>query len=47
MGAMSVAVLISVVQRDGLSPRGTALEVNVLNVGAGIDDVYINALAAV
>jgi hypothetical protein len=44
MGTMTVAILISIVQWDGLSPLGTALEVDMGNVGTGINDVNVNTL---
>lgn len=44
---MTVAILISITCWDGLSPGRTALEVDVLDVGASVDNVYVNALTAV
>jgi len=44
---MAVAILVGIAARDGLSPLGTALEVDVLNVCAGIDDVNVNTLTTV
>jgi hypothetical protein len=32
---------------DGLAPRRTTLEVDVVDVGTGVDDVDVNALATV
>lgn len=46
MSAVSVTILISITSWDGLAPFGTAFEVNVLNVGTSVNDVSINALAA-
>ena len=43
---MSVAILISVALRNGLAPRCATLEVNVVYVGARVDDVDVNTLAA-
>jgi hypothetical protein len=45
--SVSVAILIGIALGDGLSPRRTTLEVDVVNVGAGVDDVDVNALATV
>jgi hypothetical protein len=45
--SVSVAVLICITLRDGLAPRRTTLKVDVLSVGAGVDDVDIDALATV
>jgi hypothetical protein len=45
--SVSVAVLIRITLRDGLAPRRTTLKVDVLSVGAGVDDVDIDALATV
>jgi hypothetical protein len=45
--SVSVAILIGITLRDGLAPRRTALEVDVVNVGTGVDDVDVNALATV
>jgi hypothetical protein len=47
VGAVTVAILVSVSAGDGLAPVGAALEVNVLVVCAGVDDVDINTLTAV
>jgi hypothetical protein len=47
VGAVTVAILISVAVGDGLAPVGAALEVNVLVVCAGVDDVDINTLTTV
>lgn len=44
---MTVAVLINVVLRDGLAPGRAALELDVLGVNTGVDDVDINARTAV
>jgi len=46
VGAMAVAVLVCVISRDGLAPVGTALEINVVNVGAGVNHVGVNTLTA-
>jgi len=47
VGAMAVPILIGIAVRNGLAPFGTALEVDVLGVGAGVDDVYVDTLATV
>ena len=44
---MTVAVLVCVILRNGLSPRGTPLEIDVVDVGSSINDVDIDAFAAV
>lgn len=45
VSTVAVAVLIDIVARDSLAPMSTALELLVLVVDTGIDDVDINALA--
>jgi hypothetical protein len=47
VGAMSVSIFVGIAGRDGLAPLGAALEVDVLGVGTGVDDVDVNAFAAV
>lgn len=42
MRAMSVAVLVNIVLRNGFSPACTAFKLLVLDVDTGIDDVDIN-----
>ena len=44
---MSVAILIGITLRDSLAPMRAALKVNVVNVGASVDDIDINALTTV
>lgn len=44
VSAVAIAVLVLVAGRDGLSPLGTTLEVDVLNVGTSVNDVGINTL---
>ena len=44
---MTVAVLINVVLRDGLAPGRAALELDVLGVDTGVNDVDINARTAI
>ena len=44
---MTVAILISIAVGDGLAPVGAALEVDVLVVGSGVDDVDVNTLTTV
>ena len=44
VGSVTVSILIGITLRDGLTPGGTALEVNVLNVGTGVDHVGIDTL---
>lgn len=45
--AVSIAVLIGVALGYGLAPTGAALKVNVLDVGARVDDVDVDTLATV
>jgi hypothetical protein len=45
--SVSVAILVCITLRDGLAPRRATLEIDVVNVGAGVNDVDVNALATV
>jgi hypothetical protein len=45
--SVSVAILVCITLRDGLAPRRATLEVDVVNVGACVNDVDINTLATV
>ena len=45
VSSVTIVVNVLVVLGNGLPPRGTALELVVLDVDAGIDDVDINAVA--
>jgi hypothetical protein len=47
VGAVAVAILVSVAVGDGLAPLGTTLKVDVLGVCAGVDDVNVNALTTI
>jgi len=47
VSTMSVAILISVALGNGLGPVRSALEVDVLDVGAGVDDIDVDALTTV
>jgi len=47
VSAVAVAVLVFVTLGDGLAPLGTTLEVDVVNVGAGVNNVDINALTTI
>jgi hypothetical protein len=47
VSAVTVAILVSIAAGDGLAPVGAALEVNMLDVGSGVDDIDVNALTAV
>lgn len=47
VGAVAVAILVSVAVGDGLAPVGAALEVDVLVVCASVDDVDVNTLTTV
>jgi hypothetical protein len=44
---VSVAILVRITLRDGLTPRRTTLEVDVFSVGASVHNVDIDALATV
>ena len=41
-----IAVILNVILRDGLAPRGTALELGVVDVDTSVDDVHVNTLTA-
>jgi len=43
---VSVTILIRIALRNGLAPRRATLEVNVGDVGARVDDIDVNTLAA-
>lgn len=47
VGSVAVAILIGIALRDSLAPLGAALEVDVVNVRAGVDDVHVNALTTI
>lgn len=47
VSTVTVAVLILVTLGDGLAPVGTALKVDVVNVGASVNHVGINTLTAI
>lgn len=47
VSAVTVAISILVTRGDGLSPLGTALEVDVVDVGAGVDNVGINTFTSI
>jgi hypothetical protein len=47
VGTVSVAIFIGVTSRNSLTPGSAALKVNVLGVGAGVNDVDIHTLTAV
>ena len=44
VSAVAIAINVLVTLRDSLAPLGTALEVNVLDVGTGVNDIGINTL---
>jgi len=44
---VSVAVLIGVIGWDSLTPGCTTLKINVIDVSASIDDVYIDSITAI
>jgi hypothetical protein len=43
---VTIAILVSVISGDSLAPGGATLKVDVVNVGASIDDINIDALTA-
>ena len=45
VGPVIVPVAADVILRDGLSPGGTTLELDVVHVDTSIDDVDVDALA--
>lgn len=47
VSAVTVAILVGIAAGDGLAPVSTALEVNVLVVGTGVNNVDIDALTSV
>lgn len=46
VSAVTIAILVSVISGDSLAPGGATLKVDVVNVGASIDDINIDALTA-
>lgn len=42
---MTVSVLIDIIGGHGLSPHGTTLKFDVVDVDTGVDDIDINALS--
>ena len=44
MGSVAVSVFVDIVLRDGPAPGGPALELDVVDVDTGIDDVDVNTL---
>lgn len=47
VSAVAIAILIGVPLRNGLAPLGTTLEVDVVDVGTGVDNIDVNTLAAI
>jgi hypothetical protein len=47
VGAVAVAILVSIAVGDGLAPLGATLKVDVLGVCASVDDVNVNTLTTV
>lgn len=47
VSTVAVTILILVASGDGLAPEGTTLEVHVLDVGAGVNDVDVHTLTTV
>lgn len=45
--AVAVTILVSITVGDGLAPVSAALEVNVLSVGAGVNDIGVDTLTTV
>ena len=46
VSAVTITILVDVILGDRLAPRGTTLELNMVDVDAGIDDVHVNTLTA-
>ncbi len=46
MSTVSVAVLVLIIWDDGLAPEGSALKVDMINIGTSIHDIYINTFTA-
>jgi hypothetical protein len=44
---MAITVFIDVIDRDGLSPGSTALELDVLGIDAGVNNIYIDTVTTV
>lgn len=42
---MAIAIDVGVTRRDSLAPVGASLEVDMVNVGASVNDIDINTLA--
>lgn len=47
VGTVTVAILIGIAGGDGLTPVGTTLEVNVVDVGASVNNVGIDTLTTI
>lgn len=47
VSTVTVVVLIDIVLRNGLAPRGTALELGVVDVDTSVDDVNVDALTTI
>ena len=47
VGPVTVAILVDVIQRNGLAPVGATLELDVVNVDTGIHNVHIDTVTAV
>lgn len=47
VGAVAVSILVGIALRNGLAPVSATLEVDVLGVGAGVDNVDIDALSTI
>ena len=46
MGSVTIAIIVDVILRNGLAPGGPTLELGVVDVDPGIDDVHVNTLTA-
>lgn len=44
---VAIAILVLITLRDCVAPFGTALEVDVVNVGTSVDNIDINTLTTV
>ena len=46
MGSVTIAVVVDVILRDSLVPRGAIVKLCVVDVDTGMDDIHVNILTA-
>lgn len=46
VSTVTVAVLIDIILRDGLSPASASLELDVIDVDTGVDDIYVDTFTS-